>query len=56
MSEEAAWRPRIDDEKPSRPPRQWPKTPEGQDFDTLTQKHGKPRGPFELEPRVTERE
>ena len=42
------WRPRIDDERPSRPPRQWPKTPEGQDYDTLTAKHGKPRGPFEL--------
>jgi hypothetical protein len=45
MSEdEPAWRPRIDDPKPIRPPRQMPPL---QPFFELTARHGRPRGPFE---------
>lgn len=33
------------------PRRKWPKTEEGQDFATLTAKHGRPFGPFEMHGR-----
>jgi hypothetical protein len=33
----------------SPPARKWPKIEKGQDFFTLTEKHGRPNGPFDRE-------
>jgi hypothetical protein len=50
MSKEPGWRPAIPTPPgyEIRPPRKYPPWPEGQDFDSLTKKHGRPKGPFEL--------
>lgn len=44
-------RPERVQRKPDRfPPRhKWPTTKEGQDYFTLTEKHGRPNGPFDRE-------
>ena len=51
-SEEALanWRPMVPTPPgyQIRPPRKIPKWEAGQDFDTLSAKHGRPKGPFEL--------
>jgi len=49
MDNDANWKPKIPTPKgyEIRPARKYPPWPEGQDFDTLTKKHGRPKGPFE---------
>ena len=50
-NEDRYWRPKVP-ERPDhkiRPARKHPKWEQGQDFDTLTSKHGRPHGPFDLE-------
>ncbi len=45
----AVWRPRIpryEDHQP-RPGRKLPPWPEGQDYFSMLEKHGKPHGPFD---------
>jgi hypothetical protein len=50
VDNDANWSPKIPTPKDYeiRPPRKFPPWPTGQDFDTLTAKYGRPKGPFEF--------